>query len=101
LNLTASAFPGACPGVSERIQMSFSLQIEDSPPLAAGSFNSLDWLYRTRNDKDRDKCPARTLGAKMKRFAVIFSCQHSGFLEFEQPDRMFLELAGKVTDKYQ
>jgi hypothetical protein len=37
----------------------------------------------------------------MKRFAVIFSCQHSGFLEFEQPDRMFLELAGKVTDKYQ
>jgi len=39
LNLSASAFPGVCPGVSERIQMSFSIQIEDSPPLAAGSFN--------------------------------------------------------------
>jgi putative PIN family toxin of toxin-antitoxin system len=39
LNLTASAFPAACRGVSERIQMSFSIQIEDSPPLAAGSFN--------------------------------------------------------------
>ena len=40
MNLTASASPAACRGVSERIQMSFSLQIEDSPPLAAGSFKS-------------------------------------------------------------
>jgi len=32
LNLTASAFPAACPGVSERIPMSSFLQIEDSPP---------------------------------------------------------------------
>jgi alpha-L-fucosidase len=39
LNLIASAFPGACPGVSERISDVSSLQIEDSPPLAAGSFN--------------------------------------------------------------
>ncbi|MBN1894533.1 glycosyltransferase family 4 protein [bacterium] len=39
LNLSASAFPLACRGVSERIQTSSSLQIEDSPPLAAGRFN--------------------------------------------------------------
>jgi len=43
MNLTAGAFPGACPGrrpgVSERKRMSSS-QIEDSPPLAAGSFKS-------------------------------------------------------------
>jgi hypothetical protein len=53
-NLTASAFPAACRGVSERISNVSSLQIEDSPqsgtklsdfytiegpPLAAGSFN--------------------------------------------------------------
>jgi|GEM_PF-399093 len=39
MNLTVSAFPGACPGVSERIKM-YSLQIEDSHLLAAGSFKS-------------------------------------------------------------
>ena len=54
LNLSASAFPAAClqpeeieslgpakrgRGVSERISDVSSLQIEDSPPLAAGSFN--------------------------------------------------------------
>jgi len=39
VNLTAGAFPGVCPGVSERVRMSFSLQIEESPPLAAWSFN--------------------------------------------------------------
>jgi len=41
LNLTASVFPAACRGVSERIQKSSSMQIEDSPPLAAGSFKCL------------------------------------------------------------
>ncbi|MBN1893360.1 RNA polymerase-associated protein RapA [bacterium] len=39
LNLTAGIFPGASPGRSERIQMPFPLQIGDSPPQAAGSFN--------------------------------------------------------------
>ena len=39
LNLTARTFPLACRGVSERIQMSFAHQIEDSPLLATGSFN--------------------------------------------------------------
>jgi len=45
-NLTASAFPAACRGVSERIQTPFSLQIEDSPPLAAGSFNYNDFIIQ-------------------------------------------------------
>jgi len=47
MHLSASAFPAeqmagkpaACCGASERIEKSFSLQIEDSPPLAEGSFN--------------------------------------------------------------
>ena|GEM_PF-435023 len=39
MNLTAGAFPKACRGVSERIQMFSPLQIEESPPLAAGRFN--------------------------------------------------------------
>ena len=39
MNLSASAFPAASRGVSERISDVSSLQIEDSPPLAAGSFN--------------------------------------------------------------
>jgi len=39
LNLTASAFPSACRGVSERMQRSSSLPIEDSPPQAAGNSN--------------------------------------------------------------
>jgi hypothetical protein len=34
MNLTASVFPAACRGVSERIPNVSSIQIEDSPPLA-------------------------------------------------------------------
>ncbi|MBN1893033.1 hypothetical protein JW906_00990 [bacterium] len=39
LNLSASAFPAACRWMDEPIQMFFSLQNEDSPTIAAGSFN--------------------------------------------------------------
>ncbi len=39
MNLTASAFPAAYRGVNERISNVSSLQIEDSPPLSAGSLN--------------------------------------------------------------
>jgi hypothetical protein len=46
MNLTASSFPAACRGVNERIQMSYSLQIEDSPQLAAGSFNGPSEVIR-------------------------------------------------------
>ena len=40
MNPTVSAFPAACGGVSERHQNNiYSLRIEDSPQLAAESFN--------------------------------------------------------------
>jgi len=39
MNSVASAFPAACCGVSERMPNYSSLRIEDSPQLAAESFN--------------------------------------------------------------
>ena len=59
VNLSASAFPAACRGVSERISDVSSLQIEDSPPLAAGSFNGSlrpELILWSRDMSDRG-CP--------------------------------------------
>ena len=41
MNLTASASPAACRGISEQIVMPSSLRIKDSPPRAAGGFRLL------------------------------------------------------------
>jgi hypothetical protein len=55
VNLTASAFPAGCRGECERIQMSFTLQIEDSPPQAAGSFNPAGRECHPYRDGNRQK----------------------------------------------
>jgi len=53
LNPSASAFPAACRGVSERMMFRFpSLEIENSPELAPESFNSPAALGDEKGDTE-------------------------------------------------
>jgi len=94
LNLTASAFPGECPGMSERIQMSFSLQIEDSPPRAAGELQSDS--VRIPRGLPRDLPRALTRGKRAHSPVLARANKRTGMSFSRQIDDPMPRVAGAI-----